>query len=168
MQWRYIIQMRYDIEVSWQWQLRMPLYVIRMYVTRQIQPNLSFGQVELTTWLSSIRYQYTRKFLYQQRKWLLGQPARKLSVDLCTTLAISHLDEIPPRHKSSGWIRVALCIILMRYQLESSDSCGLLTWLVLSSWFKVVSYVVEMIYCTNSQWAEWDITSSYCYSQSHL
>ena len=32
---------------------------------RQIQPNLSFGQFELTTWLSNLkyRYQYTRKFL---------------------------------------------------------------------------------------------------------
>ena len=33
------------------------------------------------TWLSSYKYQYTRKFLYQPRKWLFGQPARKLSVD---------------------------------------------------------------------------------------
>ena len=41
----------------------------------------SEGQVQLTTWLSSFKYQYTRKFLYQPRKWLLGQPARKLSVD---------------------------------------------------------------------------------------
>ena len=48
---------------------------------RQIQPNLSFGQVQLTTWLSSFKYKYKRKFLYQPRKWLFGQPARKLSVD---------------------------------------------------------------------------------------
>ena len=33
------------------------------------------------TWLSSFKYKYTRKFLYQPRKWLFGQPARKLSVD---------------------------------------------------------------------------------------
>ena len=51
------------------------------FYTKKIQPNLSFRQVELTTWLSSIKYQYTRKFLYQPRKWLFGQPARKLSVD---------------------------------------------------------------------------------------
>ena len=31
--------------------------------------------------LHCIKYQYTRKFLYQPRKWLFGQPARKLSVD---------------------------------------------------------------------------------------
>ena len=48
---------------------------------RQIQPNLSFGQAGLTTWLSNFKYQYTRNFLYQPRKWLFGQPARKLSVD---------------------------------------------------------------------------------------
>ena len=48
---------------------------------RHIQPNLSFGQVELTTWLSSFKYQYTRKFLYQPMKWLFGQPARKLNVN---------------------------------------------------------------------------------------
>ena len=56
--------------------------------TRQIQPNLSFGQVELTTWLSSFKYQYTRKFLNQSRKWLFGQPARKLSVDPCIYIYI--------------------------------------------------------------------------------
>ena len=50
---------------------------------RQIQPNLSFGQVELTTWLSSFKYQYTRKFLYQPRKWLFRKPDRKISVDPC-------------------------------------------------------------------------------------
>ena len=50
---------------------------------RQIQPNLSFGQVGLTTWLSNFKYQYARKFLYQPRKWLFGQPARKLSADPC-------------------------------------------------------------------------------------
>ena len=43
---------------------------------------LSFGQVELTAWLPSFKYQYTRKkFLYQPRKWFFNQPARKLSVD---------------------------------------------------------------------------------------
>ena len=48
---------------------------------RQIQPNLSFGQVELTTWLSNFKYQYSRKFLDQPREWLFGQPARKVRVD---------------------------------------------------------------------------------------
>ena len=38
---------------------------------------------QLVTWLSSFKYQYQRKFLYQPRKWLFGQPARKLSVDPC-------------------------------------------------------------------------------------
>ena len=35
----------------------------------------------MTNWLSSFKYKYTRKFLYQPRKWLFGQPARKRSVD---------------------------------------------------------------------------------------
>ena len=38
-----------------------------------------------TSWVDNLvvqfKYQYTRKFLYQPRKWLFGQPARKLSVD---------------------------------------------------------------------------------------
>ena len=60
----------------------------------QIQPNLSFGQVEVTTWLSSFKYQYTRKFLYQPRKWLFGQPARKLSVDPWSNFKVTRLKKI--------------------------------------------------------------------------
>ena len=30
-----------------------------------------------------LKHQYTRKFLYQPRKWLFGQPANKLGVDPC-------------------------------------------------------------------------------------
>ena len=63
---------------------------------RQIQPNfLSFGQAELTTWLFGFKYQYTWKFLHQPRKWLFGQPARKLSVDPCKPLPEPMLTQIP-------------------------------------------------------------------------
>ena len=59
---------------SWPWNAE------GFWPMRKSRP-VCFGQVELTTWLSSFEYQYTRKFLYQPRKWLFGQPARKLSVD---------------------------------------------------------------------------------------
>ena len=36
---------------------------------------------ELITWMSKFKYQYTKKFLYQPRKWLFGQPARKHTGD---------------------------------------------------------------------------------------
>ena len=81
--WLYLSTIRIH---NWGWRISC-LYFSSFRVlhkepsARQIQPNLSLGQVELTTWLSSFKYQYTRKFRYQPRKWLFGQPARKLSVD---------------------------------------------------------------------------------------
>ena len=56
------------------------------------QPNSSFSQVELTTWLFSFKYQYTRKFLYQSKKLIFGQPARKLSVDPWAFIHIGRYD----------------------------------------------------------------------------
>ena len=80
----------------------------------------------LTIWLSRFEYQYTRKFLYQPRKWLFGPPARKLSVDpwfnSCQKICLTFLNRIlvwyscsrSPRISRST-VRLVITVNLRKY-----------------------------------------------------
>ena len=74
-----------------------------------------FGQVELTTWLSSFKYQYTRKFLYQPRKWIFGQPARKLSVDPWYQNKIQHTNHL---HNTLLYVTYTLYLKSFQYCIK--------------------------------------------------
>ena len=104
---------------------------------RQIQPNLSLGQVELTTWLASFKYQPTRKFLYQPRKWLFWQPARKLSVDPWVQLCF-HNTVHPNKYAHGSWFTLFWFSYVMLNFTNILQGCftatGAITWFLQCRW----------------------------------